>query len=616
MSESQPIVERRQSPRRVAASTARKADPLLVEVAWEVCNKLGGIYTVLRSKAQTHHRRWKDRYLLIGPYVHDQAQVEFDPEPARGPVATAAAAMRELGFRVEVGRWLIAGRPRVALLHVEDFHPFLADLRFRLWADHQIPSHENDALLNDVIAFGEAVRLFMTLLTEKPQKPRPVVAHFHEWMAGAAIPMLRKQQWAGSIVFTTHATLLGRYLAQNHPAFYDHLPYFNATQEARHYNIEPQHTLERAAAHGSHVFTTVSEVTGEECRSLLGRSPDVLLPNGLNIERFAAIHEFQNLHQQYKGAINEFVMGHFFPSYSFDLDKTLYFFTSGRYEFRNKGIDLTIEALARLNHRLGQAQMPVTVVFFIVTNAQVRSMNIGTLQSHAMLDEFKSTSEKIKAQLGDRIFQAAVQGRTPDLNREVDEYYTLRLRRAMHAWRRREPPPIVTHDMVNDATDPTLMELRRCQLFNHEHDRVKVIFHPQFITATNPLFNIEYEQFVRGCHLGVFPSYYEPWGYTPLESLALGVPAVTSDLSGFGAYLQALLPEHTEKGVYMIHRRGQNFNTAADELADRMYRFCQLNRRDRVELRNKAENFSTHFDWSNLAKRYNLAHDMALERLE
>src|SRR5690606_2441955 len=175
--------------------------------------------------------------------------------------------------------------------------------------------------------------------------------------------------WPGAIVFTTHATILGRYLAMNDPDFYGHLAFFDSGAEAKKFNIETQHLIERASAHASHVFTTVSDVTAEECRHLLGRNPDVLLPNGLNIQRFAALHEFQNLHAQYKARIHEFTMGHFFPSYSFDLDNTLYFFTSGRYEYRNKGIDLTIESLARLNYRLQEAQSPITVVFFIITRA-------------------------------------------------------------------------------------------------------------------------------------------------------------------------------------------------------------------------------------------------------
>ena len=350
--------------------TPQRAQPMLLEIGWEVCNKMGGIYTVLRTKVPSMMARWGQRYCLVGPYNHDSAQIEFEPatpEEMDTPIGQAVRQMREMGFGAEYGRWLVMGKPQVVLLHVNDVKRYLADIKFRLWADHQIPVPDGDPLIDDVVAFGEAVRLLMSNLAQREAPRRDLIAHFHEWMAGVAIPMLRKEHWPGSTVFTTHATLLGRYLAMSNPAFYEHLAFFDAHKEAEHFNIACQHGIERAAAHGSHVFTTVSDITGLECKHLLGRDPDVLLPNGLNIQRFAAIHEFQNLHQRFKQRIHEFTMSHFFPSYTFDLDNTLYFYTSGRYEYRNKGMDLTVEALARLNHRLRVAEVPVNVVFFCIT---------------------------------------------------------------------------------------------------------------------------------------------------------------------------------------------------------------------------------------------------------
>ncbi|MEO1236694.1 MAG: glycosyltransferase, partial [Planctomycetota bacterium] len=590
------------------ARRGRRADPMLIEVAWEACNQVGGIYTVLRSKVPSMVSRWGNRYCLVGPYNDKSAPIEFEPSPMVGPVGLAVKQMREMGFGAEYGRWLVSGRPHIVLLHLGDTYRYLDDIKYRLWSDHNIPSPSDDGLINDVLAFGESVRLLLSMLGARESHRRRLVAHFHEWMAGAAVPMLRKEEWSGSIVFTTHATLLGRYLAMHNPVFYDHLSFFNAAQEAKHFNIEPQHGLERAAAHGAHVFSTVSDITAEECKHLLGREPDVLLPNGLNIERFSAIHEFQNLHRKYKEQIHEFTIGHFFPSYSFDLDSTLYMFTSGRYEYRNKGMDVTIEALAKLNHRLREAETPVTVVFFIITKAPVHSINVAELQSSAMLQEFRDAAEAIKHQIGDRLFHDATAGHIPDLNTLVDDYWRLRLRRTIQSWRRPGQPAIVTHDMVDDAGDAVLNQLRACRLFNHPEDRVKVVYHPDFITATNPLFGLDYDDFVRGTHLGVFPSYYEPWGYTPLESIALGVPAITSDLSGFGSYLKNVMPDRDEGGLSILNRRHQDFHGSAHELAERMFAFCQLSRRERIKMRNDVESFSEHFDWHNLGRRYHEAH--------
>jgi len=608
-----PSTEDENAAQKPAKVAVRQAEPLLIEVAWEVCNQVGGIYTVLRSKVPSMVSRWGSRYCLVGPYEALAAEVEFEPAPLVGVLGQAVKHLQEMGYRVHYGRWLVSGRPHVVLLDVGSVGATLNEIKYRVWADHGISSSD-EPNVSDAVAFGEMCRAFLSTLARESSQRHQLVAHFHEWQAGLAIPMLRKEGWAGSLVFTTHATLVGRYLATSNPAFYDHLPFLDGDREAKNFHVVAQHQIEKAAAHGAHVFTTVSDVTAQECTHLLGRAPDMLLPNGLNIRRFTAIHEFQTLHQQYKERLHEFSIGHFFPSYHFDLDNTLYMFTSGRYEYLNKGMDVTIEALARLNHRLRETASPVTIVFFIITKAAFRSINVRALQTRAMLHEFRTATDAVKDAVGNGLLLAASMGEIPDLNVLMDDYWRLRLRRAIHAWKSNSPPAIVTHDLVDDANDPVLNQLRACRLFNHEDDPVKVVFHPDFVQATSPLFGIEYEQFVRGCHLGVFPSYYEPWGYTPLESIALGVPAVTSDLSGFGSYLEQLVPDHASKGMYVVPRRHNDFHHAAEELTDRLFRFASLGRRERIVLRNSVEAFSEHFDWQNLSRHYNETHDLALSR--
>ena len=594
---------------------SRRAEPLLMEVAWEVCNQLGGIYTVLRSKVPSMVNQWGSRYCFVGPYNHATASVEFEPGPLTGAVGQVVKQLRDEGIYAHYGRWLVTGRPHVVLLDYLGTFAWLDQVKYRLWSDHDIPTPGDNELLNNVVAFGECCRRFLTLLGQKESQRRPIVAHFHEWMSGVAVPMLRKENWPGTTVFTTHATILGRYLAMNDQQYYEHLSFYDPFAEAKNFNVDPEYRVERAAAHGAQVFTTVSDVTAEECQSLLGRKPDMILPNGLNIQRFAALHEFQNLHRQYKEKIHQFTMGHFFPSYHFDLSKTLYFYTSGRYEYRNKGMDLTLESLARLNHMMQQAGSDMTVVVFIITRRPVRSINVKTLESSAMLGEFHTVAQAVKDQIGERLFNAAAAGEIPDLNTLVDDYWLLRLRRTIHAWKRDMPPAIVTHDLVDESHDEVLNQLRSCRLWNQQHDPVKVIYHPDFITPTNPLFGMEYEQLVRGCHLGIFPSYYEPWGYTPLESIALGVPAVTSDLAGFGSYILQLLPDHEDMGLYVLKRRERSFDQSAHDLASRLFSYTKITRRQRIALRNNVESFSTHFDWHNLGGLYHEAHRLALDRI-
>ena len=186
----------------------------------------------------------------------------------------------------------------------------------------------------------------------------------------------------------------------------------------------------------------------------------------------------------------------------------------------------------------------------------------------------------------------------------------------MHAWRTERLPIVVTHDLADDGEDEILAHVRGLGLFNRPDDPVKIVYHPDFITPSSPLFGMDYDQFVRGCHLGVFPSYYEPWGYTPLECIARGVPAVTTDLSGFGSYVQETMPDHDEQGLYVLQRRGRTSEAAADDLADRMFQLVQRDRRQRIALRNRVESTADQFNWSKLITHYHQAHDLALERAE
>src|SRR5690606_23458388 len=257
-------------------------------------------------------------------------------------------------------------------------------------------------------------------------------------------------------IFTTHATQMGRHLAINSPMFYAHLPFFKWKEEAKKFNVETEASIEYACAQSTDILSTVSEVTARECKHLLKRKPETVLPNGLNIERFEALYEFQNLHAHYKDKIHEFVMGHFFQSYSFDLDRTMYFVTSGRYEFKNKGFDLTIEALSRLNKRLIDENADVTVVMFFVTKRDFHSVKPEVLQSRAMMEELRQTCEAIQQQVGKNLFYESTMRedqRLPDLNEFVEEYWKLRYRRTVQSWRSKKDPRLCTHNLVNEEQD-------------------------------------------------------------------------------------------------------------------------------------------------------------------
>ncbi len=597
-------------------SSEAPPDSLLFECAWEVCNHIGGIYQVLRSKAKFMMRAWHERYCLLGPYIPEQAATDFEEAEPDPMFAELITTLEREGIVAHYGNWLVAGRPQVILLEFKLSRERLNRVKHDLWQQFSIESPPDDELVDNAVSFGHATNRLLAAAcrTWMGDNKLRVLGHFHEWQAGLAVAMAKREGLPVATAFTTHATLLGRYIASSNDDLYQRLPQVDATAEAKKFGILPSHQIERVCAQNATVFTTVSPITGEECAYLLGRKPDVITPNGINTELYDVGHDFQTLHRQHKDSIRRFVMGHFFPSYSFDLEKTLFFFTSGRFEPHNKGFDLCLDAMVQLNNELKAAALDVTVVFFIVTKQPVQSLNPHALGDRGVLEELRVVSEQIGRQVSERLFTHGAAGEDAQLDDLVDQYWLVRYRRTRYALRANRLPFVTTHVLADAEKDPVLLQIDSLGLNNSKDDPVKIVYHPQFINSVNPLWGMEYEQFVRGCHLGVFPSSYEPWGYTPLECVCMGVPAFSSDLSGFGRYLADVHPDHDRHGITVLGRRDQPYKSSARELAKKLLAFCRLNRRQRVALRNSVEAHSHSFDWSRLGEAYHRAHKLALEK--
>ncbi len=590
---------------------------MLFEVAWEVCNQVGGIYTVLRSKVSLMTSAWRDRYCLVGPYLPDSAATDFEPADAPGVYAELIDVLAREGISAHYGHWLVAGRPQVILLEPKVPREKLNEVKHSLWQRYSIESPPSFPLVDNALSFGYVVSRLTAAISRLwvvKGTGRRVLAHFHEWQGAAALPLIKRDGQPLVTLFTTHATLLGRYIASSRDDLYQGLEQIDPEAEAKHFGIAAQHGIEYICAQSCTVFTTVSPITGEECTKLLGRKPDVITPNGINVERYDVGHDFQRLHAQHKEGIRRFVMGHFFPSYAFDLDRTLFFFTSGRFEPHNKGFDLCLEAMARLNSELRDTGLAVQVVFFIVTNQPVRSLNPHALSDRGVLEELRAVSRQIADDISEQLFLKGAAGQELKLDELADEYWMVRYRRTCYAFKSNRLPFLSTHVLVDEENDAVLRKIQQLGLNNSKDDPVKVVYHPQFINSVNPLWRMEYEQFVRGCHMGIFPSSYEPWGYTPLECVCMGVPAITSDLSGFGRYLADVHPDHDRQGITVLGRRDQDFQSSAKELANRLLAFCRLNRRQRIALRNSVEAQSHAFDWQRMGMAYYRAHQLALER--
>ena len=572
---------------------------------------------MLKSKAPCTVADWGDRYCLIGPYDAKSAEKEFEPL-APGPVLAKVIADVEStrGMRVEFGRWLIPGYPRVLLIDYHTQWDRLNEFKGELYESFglPIPEGDGDPETNEVVLFGFQVYWFFEAFC-RANPSRIVLAQLHEWMASVAIPLMKRDSMPIATIFTTHATLLGRYISAGKAELYSRLETIDVDREAGNRGIYHRHTIEKLAAHNAHIFTTVSHITGLEAEHLLGRKPDVILPNGLQVERFTAMHEFQNLHKLAKDKIHDFVRGHFYGQLgTIDFDQTIYMFTAGRFEYSNKGYDMYIEALARLNYRLKQAGSSVTVVAFIVTRAPVVSYNVESLKGQSLMRETRRLCDKINETINTRIFESVSKGELIDPADLLTQQENVLLKQRILALQRDSLPPITTHTLVDDASDPILNQLRACQLFNQEEDRVKVVYHPQFINSGSPVLPLDYDEFVRGCHLGVFPSAYEPWGYTPEECLVMGVPSVTSNLAGFAGFMENHVKNPSKKGVFIVDRQFKSPEESMTQLVDILYDFCNLNRRERIVLRNATEKLSDLIDWKSLSRYYEEARGKAIAK--
>ncbi|KAF7334391.1 Glycogen [starch] synthase [Mycena venus] len=579
-------------------------NPLLFECAWEVANKVGGIYTVIKTKVPVTVSEYGDRYCLIGPLSYKTAPMEVEAEePTDEHLAATLDNMRAQGVKALYGRWLIEGAPHVLLFDTGSMYSKLDEWKGDLWNLAGIPSPPNDHETNETIVFGYLVAWFLGDYVAR-QLTTAVVAHFHEWQAGLAIPLCRKRHIDVTTVFTTHATLLGRYLCAGSVDFYNNLQYFDVDHEAGKRGIYHRYCIERSATHCADVFTTVSHITAYEAEHLLKRKPDGVVPNGLNVVKFQAMHEFQNRHATSKAKIDEFVRGHFYGHYDFDLDNTLYMFTAGRYEYRNKGVDMFIEALARLNYRLQKAQSTVTVVAFIIMPAATHSYTIEALKGQAVTKQLRDTVTEIQNRIGARLFESAARfhgdsssssGALPNADKLLSDEDLVLLKRRIFALKRNSLPPITTHNMADDAGDPILNQIRRVRLFNDASDRTTRNSCAAHISACSPATTS------RG-------------GYTPAECTVMGIPSITTNLSGFGCFMADLIERPQDEGCYIVDRRAQSVEDAVEQLADYMHTFSTKSRRQRINQRNRVERLSPLLDWKNLGIEYSKSRQLALRR--
>ncbi|MEM4637430.1 MAG: glycogen/starch synthase [Candidatus Woesearchaeota archaeon] len=583
-----------------------KAD-FLFEVSWEVCNKVGGIHTVINTKCSEITGYYK-KYILIGPYFEHSAKVEFiqlEPSPE---IKKIFEELKNYGIICYYGRWLEnKSRPETILIDANGFMYKKNEIKGKFWEYYGIDSiragwdFEEPSIWS--YAAGMLIERMQNICNGK------IVAHFHEWLSGFGLLYLKKYCSSIATVFTTHATILGRTLSSKGVNIYDNIDSIDVTFEIYRNNIEAKHLTEKASALNSDVFTTVSEITAIESEKFLGRKPEFLLINGLDLEKFPSFEEISIKHITSRDKIREFLTYYFFPYYVFDINNNLVAYTIGRYEYRNKGYDIIIKALGLLNDRLkrGVSNKTLSMIFWVPM--QHYGVRLDVLENKNYYMHIKNHILSNGPDILKRIIYDFI-SKKDDINNLFTESFINDLKREIVTFSRKGTPPFSTHN-IND-NELIVSDLKNNGLLNRKEDCVKVIIEPVYLDGMDGFIDLSHYDVMVGCHLGLFPSCYEPWGYTPLESASLGVPSVTTDLSGFGRFIKNKNPEN--KGIMVLDRHGRSYDESANSLAEMLWNFVNMSHSERINCKLTAKNLSKYADWNKLIENYILAHNYALEK--
>ncbi|MBR6885522.1 MAG: glycogen/starch synthase [Prevotella sp.] len=540
------------------------APDYVFESSWEVCNKVGGIYTVLSTRAKTLQEMMNDRIIFIGPDCWGEKNCPFFTEDADLYPDWKAEAGQQ-GLKVKVGRWNIPGNPIAILV---DFTPFFAQkdqIYTWLWENYQVDSLHAYGDYDEASMFSYAAALVVeSFYKQYLDASKKVVYHGNEWMTGLGVLYINKHLPEVGTVFTTHATSIGRSIAGNNKPLYDYLFAYNGDQMSWELNMQSKHSIEKQTAHYVDCFTTVSDITANECKELLDRPVDFVLPNGFDnsfVPKGAAFTQKRKAARKRLLDVANALLGTQLD------DDTLIVSTSGRYEFRNKGVDVYIEAMNRL---LRDKELKKQVVAFIEVPGWVGEPRQDLVER---LNNGKSYDTPL-------------------------------------------PVPEITHWLHNMTHDNVLGMLKFLDMHNLPEDKVKLIFLPCYLTGDAGVLNLSYYDLVLGNDLCIYPSYYEPWGYTPLEAIAFKVPCITTDLAGFGLWANSVKGGYSEleDGVKVIHRTDYNYSEVADEIKDTVALYSSMSKKEVEKARSNAAKLSKLALWSHFIVYYQQAYDFALRK--
>ena len=537
----------------------------IFESSWEVCNKVGGIYTVLSTRAKTLQEKFEDKIIFIGPdFWKEKESPYFREEPSL--FAEWQWEAKEQGLKVRVGRWTVPGEPIAVLV---DFTPYFEkknEIYTWLWENYRVDSLHAYGDYDEASMFSYAAGLVVeSFYHHSLSSKQKVVYHANEWMCGLGALYIKNKLPQIATVFTTHATSIGRSIAGNQKPLYDYLFAYHGDQMAEELNMQSKHSIEKQTAWHVDCFTTVSDITANECKELLDKPVDVVLPNDFDnsfVPKAASFTKKRKAARQKMLQVANALLGE-----NLD-DETIIVSTSGRYEFRNKGIDVFVEAMNRL---LRDRDLKKKVLAFIVVPGWVGEPR-------------KDLQERLES------------GKSYDTPLEV---------------------PQVTHWLHNMGHDSVLNMMKYYDMHNRHEDNVKVVFLPDYLDGRDGIMNLTYYDVVLGNDLCIYPSYYEPWGYTPLEAVAFKVPCITTDLAGFGLWANKEFGHEgqLQDGVRVIHRTDYNYSEVADYIKDTVAQFSTMSKTEVDACRKAAETLSKKALWKEFIKYYYEAYDIALKKV-
>ncbi len=542
----------------------------MFETSWEVCNKVGGIYTVLSTRAHTLQRLYNDKVVFIGPDVWTNGA--DSPDFVEDDKVLAFWKSREAlpcGIKVRVGRWDVPGRPVAVLVDFVSMYGVKDEFYGKMWNEFGVDSLHAYGDYDEACAFSHAAGIVIeSILGDAPASCKNVLAHFNEWTTGMGLLYVKSRLPQVGTLFTTHATCIGRSICGNGKPLYDYMPGYFGDQMSRELNMESKHSLEKAAAHNADCFTTVSDVTAIECEQLLEKRPDVVTPNGFEKNFVPSPSKMKTLARKSRKRLID--IAEVLTGKRFD-DNTMIIATSGRCEFRNKGLDLFLDTLATMGY--GMSDDDRSMLAYVLVPAWSRGPR----------EDLKSVLDS-----GEKGHGLAA--------------------------------PVITHELNNPSEDPILNRIRSFGVsrINDSKVHVHVVYVPCYLDGKDGIVDMPYYDLLPGLDATVFASYYEPWGYTPLESVAFGVPTVTTSLSGFGQWVASTHPGEglTTTGVEVVGRTDGNYSHVVSEIASTLRKIASFSKKEKETVAAAAMATSDCAAWSYFIEYYVEAYGIALKAAE